>query len=170
MRSVVSSLSRFVPVAFVLILLLGFDAPGLLPKREGQKPMFPVLSRLEMTSEPDPGGVARIVASITAWIPGEDLTWTLQVPAGTEVVTGPTSWHGRLDRGETKSFEIGIRVPDGAPREVTALLFASERTQVRSAATLAIDLGGLDGPKGTARVVAGDGVDYIQYQGTVQPR
>jgi hypothetical protein len=170
MRSVVSSLSRFVPIVVVLTLLLAFDAPGLVPKPHGQKPMFPVLSRLEMIAEPDLGGVARIVASITAWIPGEDLAWRLEVPAGLEVVMGPTSWNGRLARGETRSFEIGVRVPDGAPHELTAVVLASERPKFRSAATLPLDLGGLEGPKGTARIVSGDGVEYIQYQGTVQPR
>ena len=86
------------------------------------------------------------------------------------MVSGPTRWNGRLETGETRSFEITLRVPDGAPYEVSAVLVAPERPRARSASTVAFDLGAIDGPKGTERLVSGDGVTYIQYQGTSIPR
>jgi hypothetical protein len=61
-------------------------------------------------------------------------------------------------------------VPDGAPHEVTAVLMAPERPRARSASTVAFDLGHADGLKGTAKRVTGDGMTYIQYQGTSIPR
>jgi hypothetical protein len=167
-----SSLKRFriVPLFCVILGFLALDRPALRPEPHGQKPMFPVLAQLELTGSPSPGGTARILASITAWIPSDDLSWKLEIPSDLDIVTGQTTWSGRLERGETRTFEIEILVPDGEPRQVSAVLQAVERPQYRSAAALEIDLGAVEGPKASRQIVTGDGTEYIQYQGTIVPR
>lgn len=162
--------ARLFPALVLLAAAFALDRPELTPRPHGQKPMFPVLTHLEITGRPQPGGLATIQASVTAWVPGEDLAWKLEVPDGLEVVNGPTRWNGRLETGETRTFEITLLVPDGAPYEVTAVLVAPERPRARSASTVTFDLGTVDGPKGTEKLVSGEGVTYIQYQGTSIPR
>ena len=149
---------------------IALDAGHLGPTHHGQKPMFPVRAILELTGSPEPGGVASILASVTAWAPGEAVTWKLTVPQGLTLVHGPTTWSGILAKGETKSFELAVRVPDGAAYELFAEALLPERPNARSAASLPIDLGGFEGPRATERLVQGDGESYIQYQGEVTPR
>jgi hypothetical protein len=170
MRKGPRKIVRIVPILAAIILSLAVDLPGLRPSVTGQKPMFPVLARLELTGAPARGGNVTLLASVTAWTPGEELLWSLDLPPGVQVTSGPIQWTGSLARGETRSFEISIRVPDDGLHEVTATLRAAERPSIRSAATVPIDLGGFEGPRASEQIVSGDGETYIQYQGTVLPR
>lgn len=155
--------------AMVLIAAVRLaDLNALTPVPPGQKPMFPVLTRMEMLNTPDPGGVARVLVSITAWAPGETILWTLDVPPDLTLVEGSASWSGELDRGASKAFEITLIVPDGKIHEVNALA-RIEGKAARHAATLQIDLGGYEGARGLEKIVVGDGVTYIQYPGETRP-
>ena len=158
-------------VAAALIAVVAFvDAGSNRPRTHGQKPMFPVLSRLDALNTPEPGGVLRVLATITAWTPGEDIFWTLDVPPELQRIEGPAAWSGSLARGESRAFEIAFTVPDGAYHEITATARVEGRPGARSASTLPVDLGGFEGARATEKIVTGDGVTYIQYEGEVKKR
>ncbi len=157
-------------LALALIAAIRFaDLPVLAPVAHGQKPMFPVFTRLEMLNAPDPGGAVRVLAAVTAWAPGETIHWKLEVPPGLAVIDGVTSWSGELDRGATRLFEVILTVPDGALHEVSSIARIEGR-DARGAAMLPIDLGGYEGPRGLEQVVTGNGTTYIQYPGETLPR
>ncbi|HEX7880919.1 MAG TPA: hypothetical protein VF720_16020, partial [Candidatus Eisenbacteria bacterium] len=96
--------------------------------------------------------------------------WRLVRPAELTLVDGIESWSGTLERGETRSFEVALTVPDDVRREVTARAWLPERPRATSAASAAIDLGVLDGLRSTGTSVVADGETYLQYQGLVTPR
>jgi hypothetical protein len=153
-----------------LLPLLAVDRPRLEPVLITPKPMFPVLTRLSMTNRPEPGGTARVTATVTAWAAGEPVEWRLDLPEGLSLVAGPDSWSGTLARGETRTFELLVSVPDGRHHEITARAWLPERPEARSADLLPIDLGALEGLKATQALVTGGAGTYIQYQGEVRPR
>jgi hypothetical protein len=159
--------TRPVLAALVLASGLATDAAQLTPRPHGQKPMHPLWARLGAVNQPEPGGVVRLVASVTAWVPGEEIRWSLDVPPPLTHLSGPDRWSGLLARGETISFAVEIAVPDGGSYEVHSRAGLAERTGVTSGATLPIDLGGFEGPRGTERLVIGNGTTYLQYQGEV---
>jgi hypothetical protein len=164
-----TGLAAFLPLVTVA-LLLSLDRPKMLPVETGAKPMFPVSATVAVTNRPTAGGVARLVATVTAWAPGEAVEWRLVRPAELELVDGPESWSGTLAAGESRSFEIAVRVPDDVRREITVKAWLPERPRATSAATAPIDLGVLDGLRATATTATADGETYIQYQGEVTPR
>jgi len=157
-------------LAALLAGVLLVDLPVLNPPAHGQKPMYPVTTRLEALNTPEPGGVVRVLATVTAWAPGEDVAFSLVLPPEVTVVAGTDAWTGTLSRGESRVFEVALSVPDGAPHEITARARIVDRPGATGASTLAIDLGGLDGPAALGRTVIGDGVVYTQYPGETRPR
>lgn len=169
MRVCTSRLTRLLVFAGLLAGVWGFDSSRLKPDQPGTKPLFPVQTKLELLNDPQPGEVASVLVSITAWAPGEEVDWNLTVPEGLTLVSGPDSWSGRLARGETRSFEVAVLVPDGAPHELYALARLPERGRATGGAGLTLDLGGVTGPAATMEMVTGDGETHIQYRGEVTP-
>jgi hypothetical protein len=170
MRVLTSWLTRSVLVSGLLAGGWALDGPALKPAPRGTKPMFPVQTRLELLNSPLPGEVARVLVSITAWAPGEDVAWKLTLPEGLTLVGGPDAWSGRLARGETRSFEVAVLVPDGAPYELYAAARLPERSNATGGAGLTLDLGGVTGPAATMQLVTSDGETYIQDRGEVKTR
>jgi hypothetical protein len=170
MRAFTSWLTRSFVFAGLLAGGWALDGPALKPAPHGTKPQFPVQTQLALLNDPQPGEVARVLVSITAWAPGEEIVWQLTVPEGLTLVSGSDSWSGRLGRGETQSFEIGVQVPDGNPYELYAMARLPERARATGGAGLSIDLGGVTGPAATREIVTGDGGTYIQYRGEVKTR
>lgn len=153
---------------FLLPFLADHAAMG--PAPHDQKPMFPVLTRLDLIGEPQPGGTATVLATVQAWAPGETVSWNLDVPPGLTVISGETSWTGTLEAGEVRTFTLAVDVPDGDVHELGARVRIVGRSAATSGASLAVDLGAPSGPRATGRRVAGDGVTYIEYPGEVTPR
>ena len=147
-------------------LLLDRSAFRLPP--HGEKPMFPVAVALELADLPPAGGVARVLASVTAWAPGETVEWRLDLPEGVTRLEGPLGWSGTLADGETRHFEIRLQVPDDRPHDLYALGRLPERPRATAGASLTLDAGGPDAAPATLE--AGVGQDYLQYRGEVQPR
>lgn len=141
------------------------DRTALHPRVAGLKPTFPVVTRLEGGEGAEPGGIVTVLASITAWAPGEVVEWDLLLPPGLTPVDGPQRWSGILERGETRTLALSFRVADGAPRELTATARIPGRPRATSGATLLIDAGASDAP--AALRLARDGGELIQYQGEV---
>ncbi|MDZ4806389.1 MAG: hypothetical protein SGI90_16165 [Candidatus Eisenbacteria bacterium] len=162
--------TALLPLLLAVALFLSLDRPKFEPSPTGQKPMFPVSATLAMINRPEAGGVARLVATITAWAPGEVVEWRLERPAALTLVDGPESWSGQLSRGESRSFELAFLVPDEARHEVSVRAWLPERPRATSAASQAIDLGRLEGLRATGTTAIGDGETYLQYQGEVTPR
>jgi len=162
--------AAIIPILTAVVLLGSLDRPTLAPRQTGQKPMFPVLATLAITNSPEEGGVVRLMATISAWAPGEAVEWRLDLPAGLTRIDGPESWSGTLARGETRSFELALLVPDGARYDVGVRAWLPERPRATSAASESIDLGPLEGLRATAATAMGDGETYLQYQGEVTPR
>jgi hypothetical protein len=165
-----TGLAAFLPLVATVALFLSLDRPQMLPRETGQKPMFPVQATVAVTNRPEAGGVVRLVATVTAWAPGEAVEWRLIRPAELTLVDGIESWSGTLERGESRSFEIALTVPDDVRREVTVRAWLPERPRATSAASAPIDLGVLDGLRATGTNVVADGETYLQYQGEVTPR
>ena len=162
-------LALFLPI-LSLSLFLTLDRPKFEPTPTGQKPMFPVSTTLVMVNRPEAGGVARFLVTITAWVPGEAVEWRLDRPAALTLIDGPETWNGTLAMGESRSFELALRVPDDTRYEVSSRAWLPERPRATSAASQAIDLGQLEGLRATGTTVVADGETYIQYQGEVTPR
>ncbi len=159
--------AAFLPALMAVALLLSLDRPNLLPRPTGQKPMFPVSTTLAITNSPEAAGVVRLITTIMAWAPGEAVEWRLDIPVGLTLIAGPESWSGTLSRGESRSFELALLVPDEARYEVSVRAWLPERPRATSAASQAIDLGPLEGLRATATTAMGDGETYLQYQGEV---
>ena len=155
---------------FAIALFGLMDRPNFIPRPTGQKPMFPVLATLAMVNTPEPGGVVRLVATVTAWALAEPVEWRLDRPPALTLIEGPESWSGTLAVGESRSFELAIRVPDGARYDLIARAWLPERPRATSAASQAIDLGLPEGLSATATTVVADGETYLQYLGEVTPR
>ena len=154
-----------------LLALLGFlavDHSALVPPPHGDKPMFPVQVALALGDVPPAGGEARVLASVTAWAPGETVEWRLTLPEGVTLLEGPDRWTGTLERGATRQFEIRIFVPDDRPHDLYASARLPERPRATAGASLTVDAGASDAPQATR--AAGVGQDYLQYQGEVRPR
>lgn len=164
-----TGMAALIPLLVAVVLPLSHDRSKLEPVATGQKPMFPVLATLSLVNRPEAGGVARLMATVTAWAPGEAVEWRLEAPAAMTWIDGPTTWSGTLAAGETVSFEIALGVPDDLRRDVTVRAWLPERPRATSAASAPIDLGALDGLRATASSVTADGETYIQYQGEVTP-
>jgi hypothetical protein len=165
----VSRSGRILCLVAGLAALAAWDRPVLSPYPHGPKPLFPVLTQLQLANSPTPGSVATVLATITAWAPGEPVEWKLDLPAGLTLLDGPRSWSGSLGRGESLSFELSVLIPDGASYEIGATARLPEQPRATSGATLPIDLGGYDGPRASEKLVVSDGATYIQYQGEMTP-
>lgn len=160
------------PLALIpLLTLSGFlllDRSAFRPPPHGEKPMFPVAVALELADVPPAGGAARVLASVTAWAPGETVEWRLDLPEGVARLEGPLAWSGTLAAGETRHFEIRLQLPDDRPHELYALGRLPERPRATAGASLTLDAGASDAAPATLE--AGVGQDYLQYRGEVQPR
>lgn len=165
---------RRAPLLVLPLLLLGLglraDALRLKPAATGQKPMFPVLTTLQAAGSAGAGGLVQALATVQAWAPGESVEWELVLPDGVTLLAGPARWSGRLDRGETKSFELTFDVSGPGHFEITARAWIPERPGATSAAMLPVEPAGPAGLAATERLVTADGATYIQYQGEVTPR
>lgn len=153
-------------LAAPLLLALRHDHAALHPRRAGLKPSFPVQTRLEAPGSVDPGGTLSVLASVTAWAPGETVEWELRAPAGLTRLHGPDRWRGQLGRGETRTFELTFLVADGAPRELSAFARIPERPRATAGASLRVDAGGSDAPQSVR--LTRDGGEILQYQGEVR--
>lgn len=163
-------LTRLFALSPLVLLLLGFlvDRPALGPPPHGDKPMFPVRVMLDLSDLPASGEKAHVLASVTAWAPGETVEWTLELPDGLTLLAGPDRWSGMLERGETRQFELTVGLPDGRPHELHARARLPERPGATAGAALTLDAGPSDAAPATLE--AGIGQDYLQYRGLVLPR
>lgn len=157
---------RLVPFALPIVLALTHDHSALHPRRAGLKPSFPVQTRLERGSAAEADGVVSVLASLTAWAPGEEIVWELLESDGLTRLEGPERWTGRLDRGETVTMELRFRARDGLPRQLDARARIPGRPRATAGASLRIDTGLSDEPV-PARLQR-DGGEILQFQGEVR--
>lgn len=119
----------------------------------------------------DSGGDALVELFLKPLIDSPDMRWFLKVPEGLSLVSGPSSWEGRMEKGEEKTFLLTFSVPDGRRYELygRAEVFLENGDVITKGAGLRIDLGPKDpGPNPSFERVDKDGKRIISYKGRVE--
>jgi len=91
----------------------------------------------------DSGGEVVVGIDLKPLIDAPDMKWFLQVPEDLSQTGGETSWEGRMEKGEEKSFQLSLSVPDGRRYELysRAEVYLDNGDVVTKGAGLRIDLG-----------------------------
>jgi hypothetical protein len=134
-----------------------------------QSPIELELSLLDVT-ESGEGGTVIVGVRVKPLIEAPDMRWFVKLPEGVTLASGETSWEGGMAKGEEKSFQFALSVPDGRRYEVYGRAEAYvENGVVTRGAGLRIDLGEPDeGAYPAFERVGKDGGRVISYKGRVE--
>ncbi len=116
----------------------------------------------------DTGGEVVVGIDLKPLIDAPDMRWFLQVPEELIQTAGVSSWEGRMEKGEEKSFQTTLSVPDGRRYELysRAEVYLDNGDVITKGAGLRIDLGPEDtGPYPPFERVDDKGRKVITFKG-----
>jgi hypothetical protein len=116
----------------------------------------------------DSGGEVVVGIDLKPLIEAPEMRWFLQVPEGLVQTSGVSSWEGRMESGEEKSFQMTLSVPDGRRYELysRAEIYLDNGDVITKGAGLRIDLGPEDtGPYPPFERVDEKGRKVITFKG-----
>jgi hypothetical protein len=97
------------------------------------KPQSPVVVKISPVQTPQPGTDVEFLVTATVKISAAELLITVQPPQDMELKSGALSWHGALDRGETKTLRFTGRFSDQSNQRITATAVIKSAIGVRLA-------------------------------------